>query len=71
MTGVQTCALPIFSIANTDITTTVAGSANPHNIRKWAEWAAMPLDQQLLADALKILEPVKNIGHIEGLPKNN
>ena len=60
-----------FSIAHLDITTTVAGSANPDNIRNWARWAELPLDQQLLADVLKILEPVKNIGHLEGLPKNN
>ena len=29
-----------FSLANPDITTTIAGSANPDNIRKWAAWAA-------------------------------
>src|SRR6476620_7338534 len=28
-----------FSLGNPDITTTVAGSANPDNIRKWAKWA--------------------------------
>jgi aryl-alcohol dehydrogenase-like predicted oxidoreductase len=27
-----------FSIRNPDITTTVAGSANPNNIRNWARW---------------------------------
>ncbi len=70
--GVDIAQLAVqFSIANPDMTTTIAGSANPNNIRNWAEWAALPLDQQLLADVLKILEPVKNIGHIEGLPKNN
>ena len=31
-----------FSIANPDITTTIAGSGNPDNIRKWAKWAAEP-----------------------------
>ena len=30
-----------------------------------------PLDQELLADVRKIFEPVKNIGHAEGLPENN
>ncbi len=29
-----------FSLANPDITTTIAGSANPENIRNWAKWAA-------------------------------
>lgn len=70
--GVDIAQLAVqFSIAHPDITTTVAGSANPNNIRNWAKWADMPLDQQLLADVLKILEPVKNIGHAEGLTKNN
>ncbi len=60
-----------FSIANPDIATTVAGSANPVNIRAWAQWAAEPLDEELLRDVQAIFEPVKNIGHLEGLPQNN
>ncbi|MCD6048649.1 MAG: aldo/keto reductase [Verrucomicrobia bacterium] len=60
-----------FSLANPDITTTVAGSANPNNIRNWAKWAAEPIDQELLAEVLAIFAPVKNIGHTEGLLKNN
>jgi hypothetical protein len=49
----------------------VAGSANPDNIRKWAEWLAKPIPEDLLAEVLKIFEPVKNLGHAEGLPENN
>jgi L-galactose dehydrogenase len=60
-----------FSLANPDITTTVAGSANPNNIRNWAKWAAEPIDQELLAEVLTIFAPAKNIGHTEGLLKNN
>lgn len=60
-----------FSIANSRITTTIAGSANPENIRKWARWAAEPLDVQLLSEVQAIFAPVKNIGHQEGLPENN
>jgi aryl-alcohol dehydrogenase-like predicted oxidoreductase len=60
-----------FSIANPDIATTVAGSANPANIRAWATWAAEPLDEQLLRDVQAIFAPVKNVGHREGLPENN
>ena len=60
-----------FSIAHPDITTTIAGSANPENIRRWVQWAAEPLDQQLLAEVLEIFKPVKNLGHVEGLPNNN
>jgi L-galactose dehydrogenase len=60
-----------FSIENTDIATTVSGSANPNNIRNWAKWAAEPIDRQLLAEVQAIFAPVHNLGHAEGLPENN
>jgi len=60
-----------FSLANPDIATTVAGSANPHNIRNWAKWASEPIDHELLAEVQAIFAPVKNLGHTEGLPENN
>ena len=60
-----------FSCANPDIATTIAGSANPQNIRNWSKWITEPIDQQLLAEVLEIFRPVKNIGHTEGLPQNN
>src|SRR4029077_19611545 len=42
--GVDIAKLALqFSVANPDITTTIAGSANPSNIRKWAQWAAEPI----------------------------
>ncbi len=70
--GVDIAQLAVqFCLANPDITTTVAGSANPANIRKWAEWAALPIDQTLLNEVLAIFAPVKNLGHREGLPENN
>jgi len=60
-----------FALANPDIATTVAGSANPANIRAWAQWAAEPLDAELLRDVQAIFAPVRNVGHLEGLPENN
>ena len=60
-----------FALANPDIATTVAGSANPRNIRDWAAWAAEPLDADLLLDVQAIFAPVKNRGHLEGLACNN
>ncbi|MDP1797058.1 MAG: aldo/keto reductase [Planctomycetaceae bacterium] len=70
--GVDIAQLAVqFSIAHPDITTTVAGSANPENIRNWAKWAATPIDQTLLSEVLEIFRPVKNLGHMEGLPENN
>lgn len=70
--GVDIAKLALqFSLANPDITTTVAGSANPKNIRQWAQWAAEPIDQQLLVEVQEIFRPVKNLGHVEGLAENN
>lgn len=60
-----------FSVANPDIATTIAGSASPENIQKWARWLSEPLNPALLREVQRIFEPVKNIGHIEGLPENN
>ncbi len=60
-----------FSCEHPGIATTVAGSANPDNIRKWASWLDQPIDRELLADVLAIFAPVKNLGHREGLPENN
>jgi aryl-alcohol dehydrogenase-like predicted oxidoreductase len=70
--GVDIAKLALqFSLANPEITTTISGSANPNNIRNWAQWAAEPLDQDLLAEVQAIFAPVKNLGHVEGLPENN
>ncbi|MEO5958082.1 MAG: aldo/keto reductase, partial [Opitutaceae bacterium] len=60
-----------FSCSHPDIATTVAGSANPANIRQWARWLAEPIDQTLLAEVRAIFAPVHDIGHVEGLPQNN
>ena len=60
-----------FSCAHPDISTTIAGSANPANIRRWAQWLLEPLDTELLAEVQTIFAPVKNLGHREGLPENN
>ena len=70
--GVDIAQLAVqYCVANPDISTTVAGSANPENVRNWAKWAETPMDEELLRDVLEILEYVKDIGHIEGLPENN
>jgi aryl-alcohol dehydrogenase-like predicted oxidoreductase len=70
--GVDIAQLALqFSLSHPDITTTIAGSANPANIQKWARWAAEPIDPTLLAEVQEIFASVKNIGHIEGRPENN
>ena len=70
--GVDIAQLAIqFSCEHPGLATTIAGSANPGNIRKWAEWLEQPIDRALLAEVLEIFTPVKNLGHLEGLPENN
>ena len=70
--GVDIAQLALqYSLSHPEIATTVAGSANPVNIRKWADWMNAPIDQGLLDEVLALFAPVKNIGHVEGLPENN
>jgi len=70
--GVDIAKLALqFSISNPDLATTVAGSANPENIRKWAHWAVQPLDVDLLREVEQIFSSVHNIGHHEGRLENN
>ena len=70
--GVDIAQLALqFSCAHEDIATCVAGSANPENVRKWAEWLEKPIPEDLLAAVLRAFESVRNIGHHEGLPENN
>jgi aryl-alcohol dehydrogenase-like predicted oxidoreductase len=60
-----------FALRDERVATTIAGSANPANVRDWARWAEEPLDAELLADVQRIFAPVRNVGHVEGLPENN
>ena len=70
--GVDIAKLALqFSIANEDMTTCVTGSANPKRIAQWAEWAAEPMDMELLTTVQEILKPIHNWHHIEGCPENN
>ena len=70
--GVDIAQLALqFSCANPDMTTTIAGSANPNNIRKWVQWLESPIDKELMSEVIAIFDPVKNVGHREGLTENN
>lgn len=70
--GVDIAKLALqFSIDNPDIATTLVGSANPKHVKKWADWANEAPDRGLINEVVRMLEPVKNIGHMEGLPENN
>jgi L-galactose dehydrogenase len=70
--GVDIAQLAVqFSIAHPGLATCIVGSANPANVKKWVEWAAQPIDQQLLAEVQAILRPIHNWFYIEGRPENN
>jgi aryl-alcohol dehydrogenase-like predicted oxidoreductase len=70
--GVDIAQLALqFSMANPDLATCIVGSANPENVRKWVQWAGLPLDRHLLAEVQTILRPIANWFYIEGRPENN
>ena len=60
-----------FSLAHPGFATCITGSANPDRIRQWADWASEPMDESLVTEVKKILGPIHNWHHIEGLPENN
>ena len=60
-----------YSIRHPDLATCIVGSANPQNVAKWAQWAAEPVDEKLLAEVLDILRPIHNWFYVEGRPENN
>jgi aryl-alcohol dehydrogenase-like predicted oxidoreductase len=70
--GVDIASLAIrFCVENPDLTTTVAGTANPVNMANILRWVDEPLDRQLLAEVQEILEPVKNVMWPVGRPENS
>jgi len=70
--GVNIVQLAIqFALANPDIATTLVGSADPREIENDVAWAEQPLDQELLAQVEKILEPIHNQSWESGRPENN
>jgi aryl-alcohol dehydrogenase-like predicted oxidoreductase len=70
--GVDIAQLALqFSIANPDMATCIAGSANPQRVELWADWATMPPDEELLVEVQEILKPIHNWFYIEGRPENN
>ncbi len=47
-----------YAVEHPDIATTLVSTSNPENIRKNAEWAAAPLNKELLHEVLEILKPI-------------
>lgn len=60
-----------FAMANPEIHTHIVGTASPARVLQNLTDAAAPLDQELLADVLRILAPVHNLTWSSGRPENN
>ena len=70
--GADIASLAIrFCIENTDVATTVAGTANPANMANILRWVEEPIDRQLLAEVKGILKPVRNVFWPVGPPENS
>ena len=59
-----------FSVTTSPCVTTVVGSASPANVQRGVDWIDEPIDADLLGDVEAILEPVRDIGWINGRPEN-
>ncbi len=59
-----------FCLANPDIATTLVGTARPANIRANIAFASEPMNEQLLAEVLDILTPIRNLTFTRGLPEH-
>lgn len=59
-----------FCLAHPGIATTLIGSANPDNIRKNVAYAEEPIDFELMAKVLALLQPIHNHNFTRGLPEN-
>jgi L-galactose dehydrogenase len=59
-----------FSVSHPGIATTLVGSANPENIRRNIHWALEPIDFELMAGVLRLLQPIHNHNFTRGRPEN-
>ena len=70
--GADIASLAIqFCVERPDVTTTVAGTANPTNMTNILKWIEEPLDREQLQEVQRILEPVKDVLWPVGRPENS
>ena len=60
-----------YSLANPAIHTTIVGTASPQRVLENIACAEEPLDEALLAEVLRILEPIHNVTWPSGRSENN
>ena len=69
--GVDIVKLAVqYSCAEPGIATTLVGTARLKNIRDNIAYVEEPMDEQLLAEVLDILEPIHNFNFTRGLPEH-
>lgn len=69
--GVDIVQLAVqFACDDERIASTLVGTANPQNIRDNIRYLSEPIDRQLLAEVLEILEPIRNHNFTRGLPQH-
>ncbi len=59
-----------FCLAHPDIATTLVGTARPANIRANIAYANEPMNEELLAEILDILAPIRDLTFTRGLPQH-
>ncbi len=60
-----------FAVANPDIHTTLVGTATPDHLLKNLKWLEEPVDENLLEEVMRILEPIHNVTWPSGRAENN
>jgi L-galactose dehydrogenase len=60
-----------FALANSDIATTLVGSASPENMLRNIAWAEEAIDQALMDEVQEILQPIQDVTWPSGRPENN
>lgn len=70
--GVDIAQLAVqFSVANTEIATTLVGTANPDNLKKNVAWAESQFDASLFSDVQEVLTSVRDQTWLSGRRENN
>ena len=60
-----------FGLANPDFATTLVGTTRTEHLKDNIGWLESPIDEDLLAEVLEILKPIRDTTWKRGLPENN
>ncbi len=60
-----------WAVRNTDIATTLVGTADPENLQRNVRWIEQPLDETLLAEVAAMVAPIHNMTWPSGGRENH